>query len=689
MLRFTLAFVAQSLVPTSCLLLAACASEGASPAPAPAAQLSECQDDILNFDVTVDNLDNHFYQGCSVSAHLVASSGTTPRLIVAFPAGNTGAGLWFEELSAPASLTADGPVRGVERGDGMRGLSARLRSDAPELTLRKAVLGSVRTLRDYIYSGLTSVAPEVEHEVQAGPPLVLRRTTLDGRHHVETILAPEEGTSVAVEGERIVLTAGPSGEIRVQVIALADDAPLHPFPADKLVTADAADSPRDLQALAFLTYEEKLLAGSWRFLTYFGRDTLLSTRLLMPVLQPEVIEGALGSVLERLAPDGDVAHEEEIGDFAALVNLEKDPPPEDLSAPNYDYKMVDDDFLLAPVLAAYLLDTPAGQERAEAFLARTTPSGERYAGALKRNLDLVMQRAAPFAAAPSATTLVELKEGFLVGDWRDSDKGLGGGRFAFDINVALVPAALHAAARLHQSPLLGDAAAAAEAEGLAAAWAGVESYFRVEVPMDAAQQRVSDYAASVQLDPAEAVASISGPVTYHAISLDESGAQVPVMHSDSGFVLLFTDPSPGYLESVAGQLLRPFPAGLRTAVGVVVANPSLALDPEVQATFTRADYHGAVVWSWQQAMLAAGIRRQRQRADLPAATQQALADAEAALWAAITARNEQRTGELWSWQPEGGAVAYQSFAEASGNVDESNAVQLWSTVYLAVKPPTP
>lgn len=687
--RFTFACFTRGLVPASCLLLAACASEDEPPAPAPAAGLSECQDPILEFEVTVDNLDNHFYQGCSVSAHLLASSGAAPRLVVAFPAGNTGAGLWFEELPAPATFVAEGSVRGVTRADGMRGLSAHLRSDAPELTLRKAVLGSIRTLRDYIYSGLMSVPPEVEHEVQPGPPLVLRRTTLDGRHHVETIVTPEDGTGVSVDGDRVVLTPGSSGEIRVEVTALADDEPLHPFPADRLVTEGAADSPQDLQALAFLTYEEKLLAGSWRFLTYFGRDTLLSTRLLMPVLQPEVIEGALGSVLERLAPDGDVAHEEEIGDFAALVNIKKDPPPADLSAPSYDYKMVDDDFLLAPVLATYLLDTPAGQERAEAFLARTTPSGERYADALARNLQLVMQRAAPFAATPSATTLVPLKEGFIVGDWRDSDKGLGGGRFAFDINVALVPAALAAAARLYESPLLDDAAAAADAGALVTAWAGVESYFRVEVPMATAQQRVSDYATSVQLDPAEAVASVTGPVTYHAISLDETGAQIPVMHSDAGFVLLFTDPSPEYLDSVAGQILRPFPAGLRTAVGVVVANPSLAADPEVQATFTRADYHGTVVWSWQQAMLAAGLKRQRERADLPAATQQALADAEAALWAAIEAANEQRTGELWSWQPQGGEVAYQSFAEASGNVDESNAVQLWSTVYLAVQPPAP
>lgn len=37
--------------------------------------------------------------------------------------------------------------------------------------------------------------------------------------------------------------------------------------------------------LTFLSYREKYLAGSWRFDTYFGRDTMMSLTLLAPVLQ--------------------------------------------------------------------------------------------------------------------------------------------------------------------------------------------------------------------------------------------------------------------------------------------------------------------------------------------------------------------------------------------------------------------
>jgi hypothetical protein len=44
------------------------------------------------------------------------------------------------------------------------------------------------------------------------------------------------------------------------------------------------------------------MAGSWRFDTYFGRDTLVSLRLLMPVLTANAVQNGLASVLDRLSP---------------------------------------------------------------------------------------------------------------------------------------------------------------------------------------------------------------------------------------------------------------------------------------------------------------------------------------------------------------------------------------------------
>src|SRR6202020_3617115 len=83
-----------------------------------------------------------------------------------------------------------------------------------------------------------------------------------------------------------------------------------------------------------------------------------------------------------------------------------------------------------------------------------------------------------------------------------------------------------------------------------------------------------------------------------------------------GFEMLFGRPASVALGQQVTAIMRPFPAGLLTPVGVVVANPVYAA-PVVQKKLTRSAYHGTVVWSWQQAVLAAGLRRQLKRPDLP------------------------------------------------------------------------
>jgi hypothetical protein len=645
----------------------------------------------LRFSITEGRTENHFYRRGPVAAHAVVTSGEAPRLVVAFPAGNTGAGLWFAPGESPVSLrlAPGAELAGLERPDGLRGIVAHLQSDASALTVRSALLANIRSIREYIWEGARAVPPALASTIAAGPPVVFHRATVDGRHHVELQLAGAAGTTVVAGPDGVQVRAGPRGRIDLMVTALTDEPPLTPFATDELFTAGAADRPLDRQVFAFLASAEKLTAGSWRFLTYFGRDTLLTLQLLMPVLQPPVIEGALGSVLERLGPGGEVAHEEGIGEYATLHNLQLTPRPADLRAPELDYKMIDGEFLLAPAVAAYLLDTPAGRARAAAFLARRTPGGETYAARLEKNLSLVLSRTAPFTAHPIWQNLVALKDGISVGNWRDSDHGLGGGRYPYDVNAALAPAALRAAARLYRSGLLGEQTTLAiEAEKAAEVWKTAESHFRLEVPVAAAKEQVADYAAGQQLAPADALASLAGPVAYHALALDAAGQPVPVMHTDEAFALFFGEPAPAHLEAVAGQILRPFPAGLRTAVGLVVANPVFG-DAKVRRTFTRDDYHGTVVWSWQQALLAAGLQRQLARTDLPAATRARLVAAQKALWAVITAMPTQSAGELWSWEPRAGREALAPYGQAKTHADESNAAQLWSTVYLAVQPPQP
>lgn len=643
--------------------------------------------ETLDFDLHEGSTHHHFLRRGPVAAHLLSTSGRHARILVAFPAGNVGAGVWFEPHDEGVELAVLGRLTPVERDDGMRGVSAVITARAPLLCVRGVVLGSVRGLREFAFSG--EVPADFVSSIEPGPPLVFRRTTLDGRHHVELRIAPEAGGSVTIEASgRIVIAAGSDGAIRIAVTALADDEPLTPILAEDLLADRSGACPRALAALAFLSYEEKLLAGSWRFLTYFGRDTLLSLMLLLPALQPGVVEAGLGAVIDRLGDDGAVAHEEDIGEWAARGHLARDLRPEDLREPLYDDSMVDDDFLLAPVVAAYLLDSAAGPARAEAFLQRKTRRGRAYHEALASNLALVLAHARPFAEHPSPATLIGLKAGAGVGEWRDSLQGLGFGRVPFNVNAALIPAALEAAARLLASPLLGSKAREAhEAQRAHARWRHAGALFHVEIPLHQARERLTHYAASIGLDPGPALASLDGDLSFHAIALDADGLPIPVMHSDDSFVLLFTKPDAAFLEQAALRLLRPFPAGLRTPVGIVVANPAFAPCPTQRGLFTSDHYHGTVVWSWQQAMLAAGLQRQLLRDDVPERIRAMLRSAEALLWEVIDAAEPHRNSELWTWTIEDGTVEHMAFGAASGHHDESNAAQLWSTVYLAVRPP--
>jgi solute:Na+ symporter, SSS family len=655
---------------------------GAVTTPKQEAPMKKEQPAAMRFEIREGAIDNHFYRRGSVAAHLLLRSGASPRLIVAFPAGNSGTGLWFEPTAEPAALKLVGQVQGVEQPEGLRGVQAEITASTGRLVVKRAVLGSVRVLRDYIHGGRVPATLQVEPKVTSS--IVWRRARLDGKAGYLLRIEPSAGTRCREKDGRLIIEAvGDKPRVSFRATALTGDPPLTPIPLERLLRSGAGADVRARQALAFLTYEEKLLAGSWRFLTYFGRDTLLSVRLLMPALQEQAIEAALGSVFHRLGASGEVAHEEDIGEFAVLHNQKARPQAGDPARPVYDYKMVDDDFLLAPVVAHYLLDDPRGRPRARAFLARSEK--RTYREALARNLALIVRAARPFAEHKDAAHLIALKPGAQVGEWRDSLEGLGQGRIPYNVNVALVPAALEAAGRLLAAGLVaGEGLEKQEIAALAEAWKDARRLFEVKLPRAQARQRLQAYTRELGL-PAGSAAR-TGPVAFSALALRSDGSPVPVMHSDGGFELLFGHPAPEALTRLAQRIVDPFPLGLRTEVGLLVANPAYA-PAEVQALFTRRHYHGTVIWSWQQALTAAGLRRQLLRSDLPPPTRQALRLAERRLWEAIGAASKMRSSELWTWKLSAGRYEAVPFGQQAGDQTESNAVQLWSTVYLALRPP--
>ncbi|NDF38342.1 MAG: hypothetical protein EB140_05355, partial [Proteobacteria bacterium] len=632
---------------------------------------------------------------------------------------------------------------------GIQGVAVTIITDAPELRFAPAVLGNIRTIRDVGYGA--RLIPRLRRYsiavtgTASDRALTIERPGLDGRHAYAIQVEPRDGTTVTVDPDGgFTLHPPPTGQVCADIVATCDDPHLTPIPVDRLLRPSArarltgTDAHRDLNALAFLAYREKLLAGSWQYLTYFGRDTLLALRLLAPAIGADLFEAGLGAVIDRMAPTGDVAHEESLGEYALM---ERDRArkharqtgtaiPDHVSArghgrsrtsPLLDYKMVDDDFLLAPVLAHYLLDTPDdgatvnvagsrsdGASRARAFLGRRTPTGLTYADAIRQNLETVIERARPYATSQLPRDLIHLRqsaahvdqERWGVGNWRDSSDGLGGGVVPFDVNVALVPAALRDAARLLDTGWFTGATddqhergstLADDARALASAWTGTDRHFTVTINSDRARANLTSIGHDRGLPTrfiTDALGTISDePVTFPGIALDAEGKPVPVMHGDDSLVLLFGDPSPDTLHQIADRLTAPFPAGLRLpGAGTLVANPVHAGE-DLRARFTAGHYHGTVIWSWPQAAYAAGIARQIDRPDLPATTRARLIAAEAILWQGIEASDALRTSEFWTYTIDDEGACIPVPAQGAGIVNESNPVQLWSTVYLAIHPP--
>lgn len=98
----------------------------------------------------------------------------------------------------------------------------------------------------------------------------------------------------------------------------------------------------------------------------------------------------------------------------------------------------------------------------------------------------------------------------------------------------------------------------------------------------------------------------------------------------------------------------------------------------MRARFTSAHYHGTVVWSWQQALFAIGLDRQRVEAP-------ELRAARATIAATMEATRDYRTSELWSFKVERGRIELVPFGQGQSHADESNALQLWSAVQLAIR----
>ena len=165
---------------------------------------------------------NSFVREGPVAAHLLLRSGEQPRILVVFPAGNSGVGLWFAQTSAPVAWTLVDSPRPLTVKDGrgrpLHGVEFDVEARTRELKVGGAVLSSVRVLRDYELLG--KAPPEVLVAPRAsGHTLGWQRDRLDGAPGY--LLSLEAGAGARVGTDRI--TAGSANTLRLRVRALTGE----------------------------------------------------------------------------------------------------------------------------------------------------------------------------------------------------------------------------------------------------------------------------------------------------------------------------------------------------------------------------------------------------------------------------------------------------------------------------------
>ena len=592
----------------------------------------------------------------------------------------------------------------------------------PERTRQLALLGvkTVDALRARLEPRFSLQRGDTTWTVQVEQP------RFDGATHLWLALEGDaRETQPTIAGRTIAIRRPAGGPAHVTVRVTTDASALTPLSRAEIfnddfrrfaerVRADTAHPERvrrlerEVRGFELLCYREKLMAGLPNFATYFGRDMLMAALLMRPVWSPEMAEHVIASALGRLAPDGDVSHEEALGGqairehaaeynrlMAAGQRARARAELANLAASRENHSMVDDDVQLPLVAADYLADprVPAAQKRR--FL------GEAHRlERLLANLALVARRAAPYARDPVATNLVGFPRAsdgsWRSASWRDSRVGYAGGRFAMDVNVIWLPGALEALGTILDAlktigiaPVIRDAALARWARDrvalarAVAVWRGAERHFRVTLARSEVRRRVAARLAG--LPPAERdfwdaawrrLERSPDTLRFLALSLDGDGRPIPIVNTDPAMRLLLDSLAPDRVRELIDPILTPYPVGLFVdGLGPLVANDAYA-PSGVWEQFRKDAYHSpTVVWGRDVNILLAGLARQRGVGAQRAAP---LLDSTLTRVSDAVDRSGLRHAELWSYTIENGRLVPSRYGSSSD-------VQLWSLTDLAVQ----
>ncbi|KAI5920523.1 hypothetical protein F4810DRAFT_713374 [Camillea tinctor] len=639
--------------------------------------------------------ENYFISDCSGSSQVVVTSPTaesdlkliSPRLLIAWPSGNSGIVAYFAPKNGVNGSLAISLKNSSETN---RTLDTLISGVTGTLSLNTSavlgleILGSIRTIRQYV-EGSSTLVPKIQDAIKTqkidGGGIQISRLWLDETTEMFLTFQSANGKKISLQNGRPLFEKGDyifsAWYNYPQLNQLSASEVLNPSSQGLITT-----SKDETESLSFFSYTSKILAGGWKFLTYFGRDSLITYLLLEPILsegEDGAIEAIISAAIERIdASDGSVCHEEVIGDFATYLHEQQGKQSTD---PLCDYKMVDTDFFLLIALDRYLVKSATGRSRRNVFLAKHASvlqanEGLTYDHLASTTAEKIMRITSAFEGSPVEQNLIALKHGQEVGQWRDSGRGLGGGRIPYDVNTALVPAALEAIASLSNNGLFASHLDWAETASRRAAFWEEHALplFEVILPVDEARDLVKSYADNKNLSKITKETDITSPVTFYGLALEGGNNQpiVKVMNTDDcfrHFLLNTTNQTQhsSFLSQTATNILRPFPLGLSTPVGLLVANPAYAGASADIKDFTTSSYHGTVVWSWQLAMMAAGLERQLGRCHdeqlafcADGELHGRVVKAYNHLWDLIDANREYLSSEVWSWILKGKDIQYIS-----------------------------
>jgi len=624
-----------------------------------------------------------------------------------------------QETTAAVAFVEGGAT--VWSRGGRRGLRYSLtlnggRSRAVEIG--QFLLGSMRVERDFGYAGRvrdpidapTFVVDEMKRlAARLGPPYTTRlvpsmrltstprgwslsasQPSLDGKNHLWLTLSGDSRTTRAtLAGTVLTIRALGARPASVSVEIATDGAALSPLNRTQIFNAqfrrfaDSAKSPRlerEIRGFELLSSRQKLLASLPTYATYFGRDMLLTALLMEPVWSDTMAEFVIGAALAKLAPSGEVSHEEALGGQAIRENAAEFLKTGDstllrnLQATRENYWMVDDDFQLPVVAGHYFANPRVPDARKRAFV-------RRWGAALRKNLGYVMHQAAPYAHDPIPTNLVSFKrdpDGYChPGSWRDSRVGYAGGCFAFDVNVVWVPQALKAIIAIDSTLRALGEPRIDHAELVPAGlktWQGAAQHFMVTLPLTEIESRVRAKLTSLPEVERAHWDSVSrhlplwpDTLRFPAVSLDSAGNPIPVMSTDPAMWLLLQHQDSAQESELLRPFLLPYPVGLFIdGIGLAVANDAYA-SPNVWQMFERDQYHSPrVVWSREVNTLLVALAQGRNR---PGAIDSVRAAAR---------RSGLEYSELWSYKFEGGALRPVRYGASSD-------VQLWTLADMAVQ----